>query len=176
MSRRKKIENIIIILLMLICALAFLADPEDGYIIVIFIMCVSLFLYGTKLLIYYFAMARHMVGGKKILYLGMILFDLGVFVVVLADIPRLYIMFYLLGTLIFSGVIDVLRYKEQFRYNAAHRMKLIQGIINISIGIVGLFFLKSNLVVVYLYVLGMFTSIAGRIYNMRISESGGRIS
>lgn len=65
--------------------------------------------------------------GKRILYNGMIIFDLGAFTVALADIPRFYIMIYLMGGIIFTGAIEILRAMEKKKLGAGYKFKLVQG-------------------------------------------------
>lgn len=163
MSRRQKFRSIMISLLSILCVIVMLAEPYVGYQIVLAILSITLLAYGIKLLVYYFTMACHMVGGKRVLYRGMIIFDLGAFTVTLADIPRLYIMIYLMGSIIFSGAIDVLRALEKKKLGAHYRLKLLQGVGSLAIGVLGLFFANTADYVVYFYSAGMLYSAVIRI-------------
>lgn len=158
MTKRQKFRNIMIALLYVLLAVLMITDPEAGYLLVMAVLSIALLLYGIKQLVFFFTMARHMVGGKRVLYRGMIFFDLGAFTVALADIPKLYIMIYLMGGIIFTGAIEVLRAFEKKKASAGFRMKLLQGIICISIGILGLVFSWSTNYMVYFYCAGMIYS------------------
>ena len=84
--------------------LLFLA-PISGYRIVILVLSVSFILTGIRQLVYYGTMARFMVGGRSILYRGIIILDVGLFTASLSDIPRMYVVIYLAVMNAFSGLI-----------------------------------------------------------------------
>lgn len=163
MSRRQKITNVFLAFLNVISAVIMFCYPQLGYMLVVAIMSIALLLYGIKLLIYYFVNARHMVSGKRVLYRGMIVFDLGAFTVLIADIPRVYLMIYLMGGIIFTGVIELLRAFEKKRLGAKYMFKLIQGIICIAIGITGIILFKTRDYIVYFYCVGMLYTAGIRI-------------
>ena len=163
MTKRQKLKNIMIAILDVVFGIIMIAVPDFGYLMIIGIMSVTLLFYGLKKLLFYFTMARHMVGGKRILYDGMIIFDLGAFTVAMADIPRFYIMIYLMGGIIFSGVIEVLRSMEKKKLGAGYKFKLTQGIVCILIGIFGMIFSKDTNYIVYFYCIGMLYSAYIRI-------------
>ena len=79
MTAFRRIKEIIHGLILLGCAAGMLAYPSDGYTLVIYLLGISLTLYGLGTLIYYFQMARFMVGGRTMLYIGIIAFDFGMF-------------------------------------------------------------------------------------------------
>ena len=163
MSRRQKITNILLAFINIISAVIMFCFPELGYVIVVAIMSIALLLYGIKLLIYYFVNARHMVSGKRVLYRGIVIFDLGAFTVLIADIPRVYLMIYLMGGIIFTGVIELLRAFEKKRFKAKYMFKLIQGVICITIGIMGIICSNTSDYIVYFYCLGMLYTAGIRI-------------
>ena len=115
MTSMKRVQKVLLALLMLLCACFLVADPEDGFTVVALIVSISLTAYGIRTLFYYFTMARHMVGGKSILFIGIILTDLGVFSLTTADDPKLFLVVYLLGVHAFSGAMGVLRALEAKR-------------------------------------------------------------
>ena len=49
--------------------------PENGFIMIAAILAISMITIGVRYLYYYATMARHMVGGKAILFLGVIILD-----------------------------------------------------------------------------------------------------
>ena len=86
----------------------------------------------------------------------MIVLDLGIFATTLDQMPKLYIVLYLLCVYAFSGGIDVLRSLEARRVGAVSwRINLISGLINIAISIVCLIFLRSTNVIVYIFAAGL---------------------
>ena len=97
MTSVQRVKKVLAGILMLVCCFALVTDPETGFYFVALILSVSLFLYAARSLIYYFTMARHMVGGKSILFRGIIVLDLAVFTFSMVDDPKLYIILYLLG-------------------------------------------------------------------------------
>ena len=121
------------------------------------ILSVSLTLYGLRVLLYYFSMARHMVGGKRILYQGLIIFDLGIFTLTVVDNPKIYIILYLLGIHAFAG-----------RFEGPWRMDMASGVVNVSIAILAVvcgFFLNNMQDIVYIYASGLFYSAVLKIVN-----------
>ena len=156
MSIVQRIENVLIGVLIIIGSVTLMAFPDDGLIIVVSILCLSLFIYGIKSLFYYFSMARHMVGGRIILYLGIIILDFGVFALMLTDIPRFYIVLYLLVIYAFSGVIDILRSLEAKKYNpSTSKLFLASGVINIAVAVLCIVFIRHGDIIAYFYSAGL---------------------
>ena len=112
MSKLQRVRNVLAALLMILCSLLLIAYPVEGYQIVALILSLSLLLAGGRALLYYFTMARHMVGGRSILYQGIIILDLGALTYSVSDVPRVYLIFYLLGFHAFTGIISLLRALE----------------------------------------------------------------
>ena len=52
---------------MLILAAVLFLTPKEGYYVIALILGLSLFVYGFRLLWFYFVMSRYMVGGKATL-------------------------------------------------------------------------------------------------------------
>ena len=164
MSSGQRIKNILIGVLIILGAIILIAFPEEGLIITASILSLSLFFYGVKTLIYYFTMARHMVGGRIMLYLSIIVLDFGMFTLMMTNIPKIYIALYLLAIYAFAGVIDILRALEAKKYQASTwKLSLISGIINIVVAILCVAFLGSTRMIVYLYCAGLIYSAIIRI-------------
>ena len=96
MNSIQRIKKFLSGLGMLLGSLILAAKPEDGYYIIAFLLSISLLLSGVRNLIYYFNMARNMVGGKTILYRALILTDLGLFTITSITIPKIYLICHLL--------------------------------------------------------------------------------
>ena len=164
MSGGQRIKNVLIGILIILGAVILIAFPEEGIIITASILSLSLFVYGIKTLIYYITMTRHMVGGRIMLYLAVVVLDLGMFTMMLTNIPKMYIALYLVVVYAFSGAIDILRALEAKKYQApSWRFSLISGIINVVIAILCIVFIGSTNMIVYLYSAGLIYSAIVRI-------------
>ena len=164
MSSGQRIKNILIGILTILGCLILIIMKDDGLIIVASILSISLFVYGIKMLIYYFSMARHMVGGRIMLYLGIVVLDFGMFTMMLTNIPKIYIVLYLLVIYAFSGVIDILRSLEAKKYESpTWKLSLISGVINIVVAILCVAFIGSTRMIVYFYCAGLIYSAIIRI-------------
>ncbi len=164
MTNSQRIGSILGGLFSLLLCLIIVLMPEDGLSIVALILCASLMLYGIRELAYYFTMARHMVGGKSVLYIGLIALDAGMFATTLKNMPKLYIALYLLAIHAFSGAIDVLRAMEAKRLGASSwRFSMATGLVNIAVSVVCAIFLRSEQMIAYLYAAGLAWSACVRI-------------
>ena len=75
----QRITKILLGLLMLMFAIVFLFYPGDeAYWFVILVLTVGLAIRGIKDIVFYFMMARHMVGGKMILFQGVVVLDFAI--------------------------------------------------------------------------------------------------
>ena len=95
MSNFQRVQNVVIGLCMILCAVILLAGEDDGCFLVMLILAFSLIIRGIAELIYYVTMARHMVGGKLILFIGVVLVDFGIFTISLADESKVVVVLYL---------------------------------------------------------------------------------
>lgn len=155
MTKVQRVRKVLAALLMVLCCFILLRFPENGLDIVALILCVSLLLYGLRSLLYYVTMARHMVGGKSILFRGIIVTDFAVFALSMVDSPNIFIILYLLAVHGFAGVMDILRAREARRFHApTWRRSLAFGVGNLAIAalaVVAGVFLHSTRNLVYLY-------------------------
>ena len=88
MSMLQRISNFISGLLSLLSGIVILLVPELGFRFAMLILGFSLLISGLRTVIFFFRMARHMVGGRSMLYYGVITMDFGVFTLTLTDMPR----------------------------------------------------------------------------------------
>ena len=162
MTNMQRVKKVLAGLLMLVCCAALASDPDFGFYFVALILSISLLLYALRSLIYYFTMARHMVGGKSILFRGIIVLDLAVFTLSMVDDPKLYIILYLLGIHAFSGLMGILRALEARRYQSpAWRRSMLSGAVNLVIAVLAVIaglFLPDTHDLVYLYAACLFYS------------------
>lgn len=164
MSKLRRISSFLAGILMLVCALILMFAPEIGYPMVVLILSFSLLVFGIKSFLYYFTMARHMVGGKASLYTGIILFDMGMFTVMLANIPPVYIIIYLAAVKLFAGGIDILSaIDSKHSGSPSWKMKLAAGIVNILIAAACVIFGQNQTIIVYIYGSGLIYSAVRRL-------------
>lgn len=164
MSKLRRVGSFLAGLLMLFCALIMVLAPSVGYPLVVLILSFSLLIYGIKSLLYYFTMARHMVGGKASLYTGIILFDLGMFSVMLTNIPAVYVIIYLAAVKLFAGGVDILSAVDSKRSGSpSWKMKLAAGIVNILIAAACVAFGQNQTIMVYIYCSGLIYSAVLRL-------------
>jgi len=167
MSYFQRIKNVIIGAIMLLLAVLLALTPEWGIYVVAGVLLISLFVYGFRLLFYYFTMARYMVSGKSSLYQAIILLDIAMFTGSLISTGRVVTMLYLLAVFVFSGFIDILRALEKNRVGTQMGLfKLLGGIAKVLLA-VGLaiagFAFRSAAIPVYGYCLILAYSAAERI-------------
>ncbi len=151
--------------IMIAVAILFITDPdEDVYMAVIVILALGLAVKGIRDILFYFTMARHMVGGKVILFQGVIILDFALFTASLADVPIIYIMLYLIGIHGFSGVVETLRATESRRtVDGPWKLKLGHGLVNFALALLCLIYIKQTDMAVLIYSLGLIYSGVMRI-------------
>ena len=140
---------------------------EEGYILVILAISISMILYALRTLVYYFTMARHMVGGLSILFRGVILLDLGLFTLSISRNYSLFIVLWLLIARALPGVIGILRALEAKRYGASSwRLSLAAGLTDLTFVTAALvfgFITKSLQILTWIYAAGVIYSSVLRI-------------
>ena len=133
MTLIQRIRLIFSALMMILCAALLLFLKENGYLLVILLLSITLIVYGVRTLIFYFTMARHMVDGRAIFFKGVLVLDFGLFTLSISRNYSILIVFYLLFVHAFSGVIGILQALEEKRFQAGSwRLSMIQGVISIA--------------------------------------------
>ena len=166
MTKLQRLRNIIIGLVMLFFVASLISLPDDNFEFLAWILAVFLLLTGFKYLFYYFTMARFMVSGKAILFLGVIILDLGVFTISIADESKLIIISYLLGIHAFSGILNLLKGLSELRsHTVGWKIDLIQGIVNLVMAASCIVFRQSTHILVYLCSAGLAYSAFVRIFS-----------
>ena len=156
MSNSKRVLRILRGLVLLLCSALLLWQPDDGYLFVVFILDLSLILYGFRLLFYYFTMARYTVGGMAVFYKSILVIDAGLFMFGLRETPQKYVMLYLIAGLIFSGGVDVLEATGARKLEAASwKYQFFYGAVKILAAVVCLFCLNSVRLVTLVYSAGL---------------------
>lgn len=171
----QRLRGIIIGLAMILAGFIMMIAGEDIYVVIIAILGLVLFFTGLRYLIYYFRLGRFMVGGRMILFIGVILLDFGLFTMTLNDEPLVIIVIYLIAFYAFAGLVDILRAMEAKKFQAGSwKMKFITGVIEIAVAAIALYcglIIRSPRYVVLVYSLGVICS-----GFMRIVESFRRTS
>ena len=147
-------------LLMMIAAVLFVILPgDDKYMVIIGIIAVGLAFKALNDIIFYFVMARHMVGGKMILFQGVVVLDFAILAASMSHVPKIYILLYLAGIHAFSGVVETLRAMEARRtVEGPWRMKLGHGIVNFLLALACIIFIRRIDTAVLIYSLGLIYS------------------
>lgn len=158
MNSFQRIKKFLSGLAMFLGSFILIVEPEDGYYIIAVLLSISLLISGVKSLVYYFTMARNMVGGKSIFYRALITIDLGIFTFTAITIPKIYLICHLLISHGFSGIVDMLRAMEDKKLEASSwRMSFLYGLGNLLIAVIALrcVFNQSTWMVVYIYSAGL---------------------
>ena len=161
----QRIKEILFAFLMLAVAAVLIADPTDKkYAFVILLLAAGLALRAIRDICFYFGMARHMVGGKMILFQGVVLLDFALFTASLTDIPRIFILLYLVAIHLFSGIIEILRALEARRtVGGPWKLKCSHGIVNFALAISCFVFIRQASTVLIIYSIGLIYSALIRI-------------
>lgn len=167
MSRMQRFQSVLIGLGMLLCCFVMVMSREAGYYLAAAIIVLSLVVKGIQMLVYYQTMARHMVGGKAMLFLGILVLDFGIFTLTMVDTPSLFILLYLLLFHSFSGAVSLLRALEARRFSAlSWLLNLAAGIVSLAVAVgavVCALVLHSMESLAYLYFAGFLYSACIRI-------------
>ena len=169
MSKAGRISNIVLgvgigILIVFILSVMLLYSEQYAVAIVILVLCITLIFNGIRSLIFYGNMARHMVGGRMTLYRGLILLDLGAFVLAtFSGTENEVIMTYILIFRAVNGIIALLRMIESKKTGAPWRKLMITAIVNIGCVVIGSIFMSSPEAVVLIYCIGLAASAIARI-------------
>ncbi len=164
MGKIERIRSFFTGLGMLVSAVVIFCFPEYGYLIIGSILSFILTITGLRWLIYYQSMARHMVGGRRIFFMGIIILDMGLFLGGLVSVRRIYVMLYLLGGYAFSGLVHILRALEAKRNASLMWIRILSnGVFNIAIAALCLFFYQSQETLVIVYCIGLIHSAILRI-------------
>lgn len=101
-----------------------------------------------------------------ILIQGVIIFDFAIITGSLADVPKIYILLYLIGIHAFSGVVEILRAMEARRTVAGPwKMKFSHGVVNFILAIACLIFIRQSNTALIIYSLGLMYSAVVRLFD-----------
>ncbi len=164
MSIASRVINIIIGLLIIAGAVIMMLLPEIGYLVIALVIAVSLLVSGIRSLVYYFSMSRHMVGGRDSLYSGLVKVDFAILTLSLSDIPKIFVMLYLVAVFGLTGLLHVLRGLEARKRNApSWYWRFFSGMIYLMVALFCLIFVKNTVVMVFAYSIGLIFMGAGKV-------------
>ncbi|RKM60554.1 hypothetical protein D6855_07550 [Butyrivibrio sp. CB08] len=160
MTKFQRAKNFIKGLLMLAAGGLVLFIPGDSYLLLLTFLALVLLFSGINTLIYYFTMARFMTGGKIMLYKGIIVLNFSILTASLVDVPRIYVLMYLIAIHAFSGLVEILRALEAKRYGGGRswHLKLGHGLLNLGMCILCCIFIKHVKTVSIIYAMGIIYS------------------
>ena len=165
MTKRERFSNLLIAAILVFVCILLDSQPKEGCIFVIVILSISFIVKGIRTLVYYFRLARFSIGGRSILYSGIVTLDIGIFTTLMIDLPNRVGAIYLIGTLLFSGLVSILRALEakKVKNMSTFRFKLIFGLLHVVFSAVCLFFIDSPRTLVYLFSFTAFYSAIMRV-------------
>ena len=158
MTKVQRIGNLITAVVMIAFAGLLFVSPVEGLPVVAIVVSISFTVRGLRRLVYYYTMARHMVGGKNVLYRGIIMVDAGLFTGTIIDNSAYIIILYVAGLHLFAGLIDVLRSREAKAVGASWRFTMAFGTTDVLLGtavIVSGFYMHDLRIAVYVYAVGL---------------------
>ena len=165
MTNWQKFSNVLAAFLMILFGLLILFIGEEAYLFVILAFAFLLFIYSIRMLVYYFQMARYMVGGKEILYRGILFLDLSMFIITLSTIPSTYVMLYMVGMLAFSGAVDIMNAMDLRRLQGHWILQFIRGTVCVVGAVLCIVMMNTPKMVVTIFCFMLFYNAVMRIIN-----------
>ena len=166
MSRTRRILSIIVGIIMILSGIFLMLLPEIGYSVIILVLGIGLAIRGINRLWNFLTLSLRSVGSTRLLYDGILILDVGIFTTALANVPVIFLMIYLAGVYLFSGVIDILSALDSKRLESPYfKVKLAEGLGNVFIAVLCLIFIRNQDVVVYIYGAGIIYNGIVRIFN-----------
>lgn len=167
MTKFRRVLNVLAgIGMILIGAIIIISETGQSLKLVLLLIQFGMTMRGLEAIHYYLTMAKSMVGGKNVLYRGMIYLDLGILAGSLFDHPITYTVVYIALLHVFSGAVDILRANESRKIGAHWRLKMAYGVtevlLAVAVVISGVVY-KSPLITTYIYGAGLIYSALLRI-------------
>jgi len=161
MGLMRRFINIIIGLLLVISSLLIFIEPELGLYIALFFFTAVIFIFSIRTIVYYIRLARHMVGGQIILFIGIFTFCVAAYAVNIQNAPVKTISVIMIVMFTFTGVIDLLRAREAKRGGAGSwKFSMASAIVEIILAVACQVFHAAN------------TDVTGIIFGIALLYSG----
>ncbi len=158
MRKLARIRNLLLGLLMFAFAAVLFLEPASGPLLVILILGAGLLIIGLHTVYFYITMARHMVGGKKTFYRGILILSLAAVLLSGYSGSGAMILLYLLGSYAIAGVIDIIRALDLKKEGAPWKHRMVSGLLSIVILLAGIFYRDNPHTVVYIFCVGLLYS------------------
>ena len=156
MSKFQRINSFVIGVLMILFCVLLVLDPKNNYIFIVAALAIVMMVGAIKMLWYYFTTAKLMVGGRKILYQGIIYLDLALFTWSLNNVPMIYVILYLVAMNAFAGIVDMGLAINAKKANApSWKLKFSAGVVELGMAILCLIFIRSTNIVVWVFAIGV---------------------
>ena len=169
MTKTRRITEILLALIMIGFAIVMFMMPERSLLMIVTILGIGFTLEGFRTLIYYFQMARYMVGGESSLFRGIIFLDLGLFVSSLINTGTFYIVLYIAVGNVLTGVFALMKANETRNLGSGKWiLSAAYGAVMIVLSIViiaGQLFWHNTDITVYAYSAGLLYSALRRLSN-----------
>ena len=159
MSKTRRVWNIIGAAFEIVIALLLMQIPDFAFEIIALFIAIILIIYGIKYIVYYLTHAQHMIGGKWLLLVGLILFDAGAFITLLYDMAQTILIVYVVVVHFVAAIINLARaVSNKGDGNPGWKIDLAQGIGNIAQVVLCIVFIKWVEVPVFIYCIGIIYS------------------
>lgn len=159
MSKTRRLWNIIVAILMIQAALLLMLVPDAAFILIVVFLSLVLTFKGLKFLIYYLTHAQHMVGGKWLMLVGLVLLDLGGLAMVLIEQAPSIMIVYVAGVHFVYAVLGIARaVTNKGDGNTGWKIDLAQGIGNLILAALCLIFIHHVEIPVFIYCAGVIYS------------------
>lgn len=159
MSKTRRVWNIIGAVFEIITALLLMLVPDLAFEFIAIIIAFILLIYGIKYIVYYLTHAQHMIGGKWLLLVGLILFDMSVFLTILDNVTQPILIIYIVVVHFVAAIVNFARaVSNKGDGNPGWTIDLAQGIGNFAQVVLCLVFIKWFEVPVFIYCSGLIYS------------------
>ena len=156
MSKLQRLNSLVTGVLMILFCVLLVLDPKNNFPLIVAALSIFMLIGAIKMLWYYFTTAKLMVGGRKILYQGIIYLDLAIFTMSMSDVPMIYVILYLIAINAFAGVVDMGLAINAKKSNApSWKLKFSAGVVELGMAILCLVFIRSTNIVVWVYAIGV---------------------
>ena len=156
MSKTKRLWNIIEAITMIQGAIVLMLVPDLAFIIIAAFVGLALACKGLKFIIYYMTHAQHMVGGKRLLLVGLLMFDAGAFACLVCDQATVLMITYVVAVHLVACVLNFARaYSNKGDGNPGWKTDLAQGIGNLAQVVLCLVFINTIEIPVFIYCAGV---------------------
>lgn len=159
MSKTRRVFNIIAAIFMIQSALILMLVPDIAFRLISMFVGLILVYYGARYLIYYLTHAQHMIGGKWLFLVGLIMFDMGVFATTLYNQAQAILIVYVVAAHLVAAGLNIVRAVGNKRdNNPGWKIDLAQGIGNIAQVVLCLVFINYVEIPVFIYCAGVIYS------------------